>query len=1560
MEENTILTQVDPTTFEYQEYKTADEQLIPSSSFDTNFIEPSDYIELYVYDDNKQIVSPDETYELKQYKVQEGDIVLNPTKNLKELGFTEGNYYTVYNTYRRRLGSSIKDRYYIDEISPSRTEIRLKTNQLDDQQVFNTFVNFQEYRETRPYFVDFQLNFGNNQQVIANNIDVTPTTIDQQITVLIKLYEPLPPNFSVKDTLWIVEEISTPQAYKVEYAVEEVEIDDDFEFIKGPNFNLNVNNEVGVASDTFTYNSILETPLTSSLQQLKSLLAEKSININIDYSKYNQFIKFSTAEERLKNFYYKASLLEATHNQLEQDIYSITGSATSSIAFSSSKATLEAIVDSTIDNFDGYEYFLYFNSGSSASWPKSTSTLPYTLYSTGSTQVAEWFGSLNEGSIYYGGQISSASLYDENNNDALLNTIPEYLVEDPANNQYQLFIEMIGQHFDNVWTYTKDVTNKFDADNRLDYGISKDLVADAIREFGIKLYSNNYDQDDLYQAFLGITSEGSTFPISNITGSSPAEGIDLVTNAISASSAVIAQNDVLKRVYKRIYHNIPYLLKTKGTKAGLRALISTFGISNTILDVKEYGGSPKKPAVYKTQENIYDYYLGMTGSQSVQTEFKLNSDWSSSYDRPQTVMFRIKPETIHSSSLGPTNNIQKVFSLDTGLTLTLEYTGSSGIVSSYSGSVVDPEYQFGNLKLFPNGQGTPLSSSVYLPFFNGDWWSVMVNHNQQSGYTLTAKNKNSEYVSTSAIQYSSINTLPLTGSTEWISATSSDFGTALAPASHFSGGLQEIRYYTSDIPDNVFEYFTLNPQSYVGTGVNTAPEELAFRASLGGELYTGSVSIHPKTPPAPSVPPHILLETGYSLLLEDSGLMVLHPIDKFKAGIHSFEDDSNFNITSSAFGVNREKIARNQIPAGINSEINNKIIIDTSKLESTTLSPMRSIQQKDYSNQRDVDSGYVEVAFSPAHQINKDIVGQVGYFNLGDYLGNLSNRSTNTNSYPSLDILRDEYFAKYAKSYDLNDFVRLIKFYDNSLFKMVKDFTPSNVSLSSGVVVKQHILERNKHRRTLVSSTNETLTGSISQVETFSGGAGGQVNRYQNQSKPTFDITQSWSEIIQTLKGPTTQTTTDQSGFYNGEYGNPTSDNSSFVNVVKGDGGVDCSQFTNPTFQDTQVTPVFLTYANFSEEEFLSRDTIPNRGIVWLWHDGFNVKHIKVASRSREGVSILRELSQATSIPILLNNPSVNPIPPSLPKLKSGFYTWEVTSKQIYDNYVYFETNIIQSPLILTSEDANIFDIEFDSTGDFIWYASSSGTPANPLRLDGIYESIPQGYFPSSPTYPREQFFRGWDGSDYLIEPNEYIESKGIIVDSIGNFDTGTGEVNTAFTSSLPSVYNRLAETPKTPWFMNAPQQMVSYPSALIQDQDPNVIPRSIVVCAIYLTPITTNCSTLNNNSNGVTVAVRYQGNEELFTLGTTPINKNKLILKEGKNGFAVVKDIILYNSADDNVDWTSSSITSPNNPTSTSVNLPSGKYGVYKYSAQNEDKMIVQVETINGKQTITQIAYCF
>ncbi len=117
-------------------------------------------------------------------------------------------------------------------------------------------------------------------------------------------------------------------------------------------------------------------------------------------------------------------------------------------------------INNIITNFDNYEYYLYYNSGSYA-WPKLNTEPPYQLALTNDPIALTWLGSDNINSPYYGGLILSASLFDNNNKDNLLYTIPEYLRDDPANQQYELFVEMVGQFYDNIWVYYKDVTEKY-------------------------------------------------------------------------------------------------------------------------------------------------------------------------------------------------------------------------------------------------------------------------------------------------------------------------------------------------------------------------------------------------------------------------------------------------------------------------------------------------------------------------------------------------------------------------------------------------------------------------------------------------------------------------------------------------------------------------------------------------------------------------------------------------------------------------------------------------------------------------------------------------------------------------------------------------------------------------------------------------------------------------------------------------------------------------------------------------------------------------------------------
>ena len=192
----------------------------------------------------------------------------------------------------------------------------------------------------------------------------------------------------------------------------------------------------------------------------------------------------------------------------------------------------------------------------------------------------------------------------------------------------------------------------------------------------------------------------------------------------------------------------------------------------------------------------------------------------------------------------------------------------------------------------------------------------------------------------------------------------------------------------------------------------------------------------------------------------------------------------------------------------------------------------------------------------------------MGYFNIGDYIGDPRHISQSSRNYPDLDTLRDAYFNKYISSYNLVDFVRLIKFFDNSLFKMIKDFTPARTSLASGVVVKQHILERNRVRPPQASFSDVTYSGSIkpqarnyntgsgdvspsdfisgSSIYKFSGGTGGSFERFNGlQTSPSasayglsnrFGLTQSYSESKEGKLGREIIDVWNQEEFYDGEF----------------------------------------------------------------------------------------------------------------------------------------------------------------------------------------------------------------------------------------------------------------------------------------------------------------------------------------------------------------------------------------------------------------------------------------
>jgi len=1102
---------INPTTFEYQEYSVEDTSLINSNIIDTKFDPNTDYLEYFIYNLNNELLYAN-NLSFNNYRLIDNQLVLTPEKDLILNSFIEGQYNTLYNILSNKLGSSYLNTFYIQEISSDRTELRLNTTSIPNDELVQKTNEFALQQNSEIGYLDFYINFGENKLVIANNI-LLDNSNPSDPTVLIKLYEPLPLEFNIKTECWVSEKISNSVAYNISIS-QTFNIDDLNIKIKGPNLNLQVQDKINNTTNYASYTNLKSTTSSqnsgSFYYQLNSILANKGITVNIDYSDYSQFVNLSSAQTRLENFYYKLSLIEGY-----QTSASLSSGTPTNYYVSSSNILYQNKINDIITNFDNYEYHLYFES-SSTSWPKTNSTPPY--INAGINSVL--------GQSFLVTQSLSASIYDNNNNNNLINAIPSYILEDPNNNQYKLFIEMLGQMFDSVWIYIKDVTNKSNADNRLDHGISKDLVAEVLTDLGFKLYQNNFSSDNLYSSYLGFTNSGSLYNIPFASNTLPAatgwEYINLFVTA-SATGSLIPTDDINKEVYKRIYHNLPYLLKTKGTVESLRTLLTIFGIPDTILRINEFGGKDKNPNTWDYWQNEYNYAFETTGSSKISIPFTTSSvNFGTVY--PKAIEFRFKTFGL------PTSNIPYSQSLLTdsnnSFGVVLEYTGSGYSSGSYNGSIIDPNYQYATLK-FISGSA---SSSVYLPFYDGGWWSVLINVDSGSttAYTLYAKNKIYNGVDGNTIGFQASSSF--VGDKFWSTSGQLFFGTSSVlntqTYSAFSGSYQEIRYYNVSLSESAFDAYVMNPSSIEGniiSGSQSSYNSLFFRLPLGGELYTGSTSVHPGI-------------TGSFVTQSFTGA----------SSTGSFSG-------SYSFVANTETIFYDQPAVGIQNIVSNKLkIVNTSlpysgSIDSNIpynkiLSPFISIQQNytissSYTNNID----YVEVAFSPQNEINEDIMSTLGYFNIGDYIGDPRQISSNDESYPDLDILRTNYFQKYFSNYDWNDYLRLIKFFDNSLFKTLQDFIPVKTSLASGAIVKQNLLERNKYPVPQMEFTQSEYTSSISMYE-ISGSNGGSMNI-------TSIVTQSWTGTNPSLSGSVPFTQNSEDEFYNGQF------SGSFIEVTNGELG---------------------------------------------------------------------------------------------------------------------------------------------------------------------------------------------------------------------------------------------------------------------------------------------------------------------------------------------------------------------------------------------------------------------
>ena len=881
------------------------------------------------------------------------------------------------------------------------TKLTLPTLYLDDDilksalfQAFGEKLSIIEPEPNSKYLTHLA-NFGNNEQILVSSWEKDDWTLskksvddlgnefvqetDKVESVILKLYSPLNPEITNNSTFWITKLMSNP-------LIETVVLTEQSELkcppLKGPDFNVDVDFTTGQSTNYESLdNLILESSVSSSSTLVSTYLSASLIDttpLNIDYASgstylWNNFVHFSSAKERVDNFVYKVQLIE-TYEKLYASA-STNYSFNSSVASSNERERQLLKKNQLINNFDGFEKFLY--TSSSMSWPYSGTTR---IDST-STIVTN-----NSGTGWYDNIIDLAETFDTENPNYVQNNIPQYIVNNSDNQSLLLFFAMIGQHFDNIYYHTKAIEKSRGLGYKSKDGISDKLLFEALKSFGWD--ANNLAADkQLWNYVFGMDSEGS------IKETSPAK-------------------QRTYEVWRRIINNLPYLLKHKGTRRGVYALMSCYGIPASNLSILEFGG-PEITTDTQTKSKLV--------MSNITTALKFNDGASISMDWKDTDK-GIKPATIEMF-------VKPAYSSDWGLLQTNDWKVTlSGSLNSNYGVVTF------------SGSGGAFATSQ-LPIFNGKFFGLSVSSGS-GGIQLEVRQSDKERtIFSSSISQSMVIDNWQTNSTLMIGST-------------YSGSVDEFRLWSDKLNTERFYEHVSFPEMINGNSISSSTDDLYFRLDFE----------YPKN----------LAQTS-SLMNVDtnvyfSGSLTRNDYENrpsLSASLYSENITPLLFATASGFTPNTsypyqfEAIDRTivlEVPdLGSGRYSTNKVRFESQELISN-LSPKSRATKKAF-DQSPTDSNRVGLFFSPTKELNFDIAKSFGGINLDNYIGNPDD--TYKSNYSELDSLRNYYFKRFNNR-DIYQYINLIKLYEKSMFEDIKKMLPARVKATTGLLIEPHILERSK------------------------------------------------------------------------------------------------------------------------------------------------------------------------------------------------------------------------------------------------------------------------------------------------------------------------------------------------------------------------------------------------------------------------------------------------------------------------------------------------------------------
>jgi hypothetical protein len=820
----------------------------------------------------------------------------------------------------------------------------------------------------------------NNLKLTYKKFNINIATYD---TIVVKLDRPLDTSLGINSTLDVDGRVYNSYIEKIIAfpSVTEEEVSNFSE----PDFSLDMSELKGATGTGWnTWDSLLDTNPTTSQQLINHYFSGSlgDVKLNIDYSDFSNFVHFSSATERVDNFFYKIQQIESYNTRINT-LESVSGSeALTNISQSIIRR------DRIIGGFDDFEHYLYYSDesnnythwSSSANiiepYPKSN-TFPHVLYGSTTPQGESW----------YNGVYSSASLYDEFNDSRLRNVIPIHLQEDERNSEYITFVDMIGQHFDIQWTYIKSLTDINKREEHPNDGMADELLKSVATSFGWKL-SNGYSDVSLWKYALGVESDGTLYQSGDLKSK--------------------ARKQITEEIWRRIVNNLPMLYKTKGTARSIKALLSSYGIPQAFLKIREWGG----PTI-STRKNVYEQErfvnkLELSPSKYLTTPWDdINSDTPNSIE----IIGKMPKGNYHILRMDAgSSTIDLFWDYQSNETARIRMNvGGTDIISS---SYVPYKLRRDGVFTITSGSNISIESA-----WVDDWGETLANPTASIGSNVNF-----------STTWNATGTIQVPGPT-----------TDLNVNSYETASIQEIRYFRDGITSEIIQEHARNREAYFSDDnttdldIDTSFDKLMFRIFPDSRISTTSSYIESSHP-------------NQRITQSDTGLILSASLTNITSDQLVGEVDTQFVTVPSMGALNL---------------MNNKIRIESASLKGQ-LNPDKSYELSEF-DYAPTDSNLLGTYFTTTDTVNSDIYNSEGYFEADDWVGDPDKRYNE--DYPLLKYRAKNYFQKYTSGTAIDLILDMLSRYDMSVFDQIKQLLPARVDWHKGILIEPHIFERNKYRR---------------------------------------------------------------------------------------------------------------------------------------------------------------------------------------------------------------------------------------------------------------------------------------------------------------------------------------------------------------------------------------------------------------------------------------------------------------------------------------------------------------